>query len=67
MIRFVRLRHRNGEPIFVNSEQVISVAPVFNERDDGSEIGCAVTTNRGTIVSSELCEDVVAKLEGLRA
>ena len=42
--------------------QVMSVAPVFNERDGDTEIGCAVTTNRGTIISTELCGDVVKKL-----
>ena len=42
--------------------QVMSVAPVFNERDGDTEIGCAVTTNRGTISSTELCGDVVTKL-----
>lgn len=62
MIKFVKLTHRNGEPIFVNPTQVMSVAPVFNEREDGAEIGCAVTTNRGTIISTEMCEDVVVKL-----
>ena len=62
MARFVKLTHRNGEPIWVNPTQVMSVAPVFNERDDGNEIGCAVTTNRGTIISTELCGDVVEKL-----
>jgi len=65
MIRFVKLTHRNGEPIWVNPTQVMSVAPVFNERyGDNAEMGCAVTTNRGTIVTSELCGDVVRKLEG---
>ena len=64
MIRFVKLTHRNGEPIWVNPMQVMSVAPVFNERDGDTEIGCAVTTNRGTIITSELCGDVVVKLEG---
>ena len=62
MIKFVKLTHRNGEPIWVNPTQVMSVAPVFNEREDGAEIGCAVTTNRGTIISTEMCEDVVVKL-----
>ena len=62
MIKFVKLTHRNGEPIWVNPMQVMSVAPVFNEREDGAEIGCAVTTNRGTIISTEKCEDVVVKL-----
>jgi len=62
MIKFVKLTHRNGEPICVNPTQVMSVAPVFNEREDGAEIGCAVTTNRGTIISTEMCEDVVVKL-----
>ena len=63
MIRFVKLTHRNGEPIWVNPAQVMSVAPVFNERvDNSAEIGCAVTTNRGTIISTELCGDVVTKL-----
>ena len=64
MIRFVKLTHRNGEPIWVNPAQVMSVAPVFNERGDGAEIGSAVTTNLGTIVTSELCGDIVKKLEG---
>ena len=63
MLKFVTLTHRNGEPIWVNPTQVMSVAPVFNDRDDGAEIGCALTTNRGTIISSELCGDVVQKLE----
>ncbi len=63
-MRFVQLTHRNGEPIFVNPAQVMSVAPVFNERvNDRAEIGSAITTNRGTIITSELCGDVVAKLE----
>ena len=62
MIKFVKLTHRNWEPIWVNPTQVMSVAPVFNEREDGAEIGCAVTTNRGTIISTEMCEDVVVKL-----
>ena len=62
-MRFVMLKPRNGEPIYVNPAQVMSVAPVFNERVDGAEIGSAVTTNRGTIVTSELCGDVVARLE----
>ena len=62
MIKFVKLTHRNGEPIWVNPTQVMSVAPVFNEREDGVEIGCAVTTNRGTIIAHELCGDVVVKL-----
>ena len=61
-MRFVKLTHRNGEPIWVNPTQVMSVAPVFNERDDGNEIGCAVTTNRGTIIATELCGDVVEKM-----
>ena len=66
MTRFAMLKHRNGEPIYVNPAHVISVAPVFNERSfDGAEIGSAVTTNRGTIITSELCGDVVAKLEGM--
>ena len=63
MTRFVMLKHRNGEPIYVNPSHVISVAPVFNERGDGTEIGSAITTPRGTIVTPELCGDVVAKLE----
>jgi len=64
MANFVKLTHRNGEPIWVNPAQVMSVAPVFNERvDNSAEIGCAVTTNRGTIVTSELCGNVVKKLE----
>ena len=63
MIKFVKLTHRNGEPIWVNPTQVMSVAPVFNERyDNGTEIGCAVTTNRGTIIATELCGDVVEKM-----
>ena len=62
MIKFVKLTHRNGEPIWVNTTQVMSVAPVFNERDGGNEIGCAVTTNRGTTISTELCGDVVEKM-----
>lgn len=63
-MRFVRLTHRNGEPIFINPAQVMSVAPVFNERvNDRAEIGSAITTNRGTIITSELCGDVVTKLE----
>ena len=63
MIRFVKLTHRNGEPIYVNPAHVMSVAPVFNDRDGGVEIGCALTTNRGTIVSSELCGVVVERLQ----
>ena len=65
-MRFVMLKHRNGEPIYVNPAQVLSVAPVFNDRESGMEdmqIGSAVTTNRGTIITSELCGDVVARLE----
>ena len=62
MATFVKLTHRNGEPIWVNPMQVMSVAPVFNERERDAEIGCAVTTNRGTIISTELCGDVVNKL-----
>ena len=63
-MRFVELKHRNGEPIYVNPAHVMSVAPVFNERVyDGTEVGSAVTTNRGTIITSELCGDVVARLE----
>ena len=62
MAKFVKLTHRNGEPIWVNPTQVLSVAPVFNERDDGNEIGCAVMTNRGTIIATELCGDVVEKM-----
>ena len=64
-MRFVMLKHRSGEPIYVNPAQVMSVAPVFNERgfDGRDEIGSAVTTNRGTIITSELCGDVVARLE----
>ena len=63
-MRFVMLKHRNGEPIYVNPSQVMSVAPVFNERmDGGTEIGSAITTNRGTISTTELCGDVVARLE----
>ena len=63
MIRFVKLTHRNGEPIYVNPAHVMSVAPVFNDRDDGAEIWSALTTNRGTIISSELCGDVVERLQ----
>ena len=37
MIRFVKLTHRDGKPIWVNPSHVMSVAPVFNER--GEEIG----------------------------
>jgi hypothetical protein len=62
MAKFVKLTHRNGEPIWVNPTQVLSVAPVFNERDGGNEIGCAVTTNRGTIIATELCFEVVEKM-----
>lgn len=62
MAKFVKLTHRNGEPIWVNPTQVLSVAPVFNERDGGNEIGCAVTTNRGTIIVHEMCGDVVERL-----
>ena len=63
-MRLVQLTHRSGEPIYVNPAHVMSVAPVFNERsNDSVEIGSAVTTNRGTIITSELCGDVVAKLE----
>ena len=63
MIRFVMLTHRNGGPIYINPAQVMSVAPVFNERGGGAEVGSAVTTSRGTIITSELSGDVVAKLE----
>ena len=45
MTTFVQLTHRKGEPIWVNPMQVLSVAPVFNDRGDGLETGCAVTTN----------------------
>ena len=63
-MRFVLLTHRNGEPIYVNPAQVMSVAPVFNERSPHkSEIGSAITTNRGTIITSELCGDVAEKLD----
>ena len=62
MAKFVKLTHRYGKPIWVNPTQVMSVAPVFNERDDGNEIGCAVTTNRGTIIATELCGYVVEKM-----
>ena len=62
MAKFVKLTHRNGEPIWVNPTQVLSIAPVFNERDGGNEIGSAVTTNRGTIIATELCGDVVEKM-----
>ena len=62
MAKFVKLTHRNREPIWVNPTQVMSVAPVFSERDGGNEIGCAVTTNRGTIIVTELCGDVVEKM-----
>lgn len=44
MIKFVKLTHRNGEPIWVNPTQVMSVAPVFNERED-----VVVKLNMGTI------------------
>ena len=64
MIRFVKLKHRDGEPIWVNPSYVMSVVPVFNERGDSVETGSAVTTNRGTIVTRELCGDIVKKLEG---
>ena len=60
MVRFVKLTHRKGEPIWVNPEHVISVSPVFDDRN--GESGCAVTTNRGTIVTTQLCGDVVEKL-----
>jgi len=63
-MRFAQLTHRSGEPIYVNPAHVMSVAPVFNERsNDSVEIGSAGTINRGTIITSELCGDVVAKLE----
>lgn len=62
MAKFVKLTHRNGEPIWVNPTQVLSVAPVFNERDGGNGIGCAVTTNRGTIIASESCIEIVEKM-----
>jgi hypothetical protein len=63
MAKFVKLTHRNGEPIWVNPTQVMSVAPVFIERDGGNEIGCAVTTNRGTIIATELDGGVVGVVE----
>ena len=67
MIRFVMLTHRSGEPIYVNPAQVMSVSPVFDQRGgvrgQPDQVGCAVTTNRGTIITPELCGDVVAKLE----
>jgi len=50
MIKFVKLTHRNGEPIWVNPTQVMSVAPVFNEREDGAEIGCAVIELKAHVV-----------------
>ena len=62
MCSFVKLTHRNGEPIWVNPTQLLSVAPVFNERGGGNEIGCAVTTNRGTIIAHEMCGVVVERL-----
>ena len=64
MIRFVMLTHRSGEPIWLNPAQVISVAPVFDERyGDKAVIGSAVTTNRGTVRCEEHAADVVSKLE----
>ena len=63
MVHFVQLTHRKGEPIWINPEQVISVAPVYDDRS--GETGSAVTTNRGTIVTTQLCGDVIDKLSGL--
>ena len=62
MCTFVKLTHRNGEPIWVNPAQVLSVAPVFNCHENDVETGCAVTTNRGTIIAHEMCGDVVERL-----
>lgn len=64
ILRFVKLTHRKGEPIWANPEQVISVAPVFDDRN--GEAGSAVTTNRGTIITTQLCGDVVELLQGVR-
>jgi len=60
MVRFVKLTHRKGEPIWINPEAVISIAPVYDDRN--SEAGSAVTTDRGTVVTTELCGDVVERL-----
>ena len=60
MPRFVKLTHRKGEPIWINPEAVISVAPVYDDRLE--EAGSAVTTERGTVVTTELCGDVVDRL-----
>lgn len=60
MVRFVKLTHRKGEPIYINPGKVISVAPVYDDRND--EAGSAVTTERGTVVTTEFCGDVVEKL-----
>ena len=61
MPRFVKLTHRKGEPIWINPEAVISVAPVYDDRNE--EAGSAVTTERGTVVTTELCGDVVERLQ----
>ena len=61
MVRFVKLTHRKGEPIWLNPEAVILVAPVYDDRN--GEAGSAVTTERGTVVTTELCGDVVERLQ----
>ncbi len=60
MVTFAKLTHRKGEPIWMNPEAVNSVAPVYDDRN--GEAGAAVTTERGTIVTTELCGDVIDKL-----
>ena len=61
MVHFVKLTHRKGEPIWLNPEAVISVAPMYDDRN--GEAGSAVTTERGTVVTTELCGDVVDRLQ----
>ena len=63
MVRLVQLTHRKGEPIWINPEKVISVAPVY---DSYNEVGgSAVTTQRGTVVTNELPDEVLKRLGGL--
>ena len=60
MLKLVRLTHRKGEPIWINPEKVISLAPVY---DPMAEVGgTAVTTERGTVVTTELPETVRERL-----
>ena len=61
MANFVKLTHRNGEPIWVNPMQVISVAPVFKgefPRQQNAELrGVLAAADRGQRVVVELLID----------